>query len=43
MNRILITYPLYDFFTDIFLCTVEGCILIELMNRLYGKIQKYRK
>lgn len=33
----------YDVFIDIFLYVINWCILIELMDRIYGKIERNRK
>lgn len=37
------TMPFYDILTNIFLCTIDMCILLELMKRMYGPVRKYRK
>lgn len=33
----------YDLLVNIFLCVIDMCILMELMNRMYGPIIRYRK
>ena len=33
----------YDVFVDIFLYVIDWCILIELMDRMYGKIARNRR
>lgn len=33
----------YDLIVNIFLCSIDMCILMELMKRMYGPIRKYQK
>lgn len=33
----------YDLPVNLFLCTIDMCILTELMQRMYGPIQRFKK